>query len=200
MIFLQIFKNMRMEPVDFQPFLTFPPGRVIHHASLADPETWGYYPGQVGLTHDLEDLKFLVGIGFFETTLLKWMVYNGVSKKNGVSNPILWCFQKKWMVYFMENPIKIHDLGGPPLVFFWNTHIALVRFWKGDRGVVPLGKGNMTKSWTAIVKRWVAKYFIWWHAVSKNVRTDNIPVARSLGTKITARRRVLQDASPNKFH
>ncbi len=21
----------------------------------------------------------------------------------------------KWMVYFMENPIQIHDLGGPPL-------------------------------------------------------------------------------------
>ena len=21
----------------------------------------------------------------------------------------------KWMVYFMENPMKIHDLGGPPL-------------------------------------------------------------------------------------
>ena len=32
----------------------------------------------------------------------------GVSKNRGVYPP-------KWMVEIMENPIKIHDLGGPPL-------------------------------------------------------------------------------------
>ena len=30
----------------------------------------------------------------------------GVSKNNGIP---------KWMVYFMENPIKMDDLGGKPL-------------------------------------------------------------------------------------
>ena len=39
----------------------------------------------------------------------------------------IWVFPKiggfppKWMVYFMENPIKIHDLGGTPNL--GNTHI-----------------------------------------------------------------------------
>ena len=37
----------------------------------------------------------------------------GVSKNRGTP---------KWMVYFMENPIKMDDLRGPPL-FFGNTHM-----------------------------------------------------------------------------
>ena len=34
--------------------------------------------------------------------------YMGVSKNRVFLPP-------KWMVYFMENPIKMDDLGGPPL-------------------------------------------------------------------------------------
>ena len=30
----------------------------------------------------------------------------------------------KWMVYFMENPIKMDDLGGNPI--FGNTHFEMV--------------------------------------------------------------------------
>ena len=37
----------------------------------------------------------------------------GVSKNRGTP---------KWMVYFMENPIKMDDLGGFPIIF-GNTHL-----------------------------------------------------------------------------
>ena len=43
------------------------------------------------------------------------------------SKYIIWMFPKnratKWMVYFMENPIKMDDLGGFPPIF-GNAHIS----------------------------------------------------------------------------
>ena len=42
----------------------------------------------------------------------------GVEPKIGGKPP-------KWMVYFMEPPIKIHDLGGKNPYFWFNTHIAV---------------------------------------------------------------------------
>ena len=39
-------------------------------------------------------------------------LYMGASKNRGVYPP-------KWMVYFMENPIKIDDLGGFYHPYFW---------------------------------------------------------------------------------
>ena len=42
------------------------------------------------------------------------VVYMGVEPKIGGKNP-------KWMVYFMEKPIKMDDLGVPQI--FGNTHI-----------------------------------------------------------------------------
>ena len=41
--------------------------------------------------------------------------YMGVSKNKGTP---------KWMVYFMENPIKMDDLGGKPPIF-GNTHTSI---------------------------------------------------------------------------
>ena len=43
------------------------------------------------------------------------------------SSPSIWMFPKigvpqKWMVYFMENPIKMDDLGGNTPIF-GNTHV-----------------------------------------------------------------------------
>ena len=38
----------------------------------------------------------------------------GVSKNRGTP---------KWMVYFMENPIKIDDLGGNTPIFWVDTHM-----------------------------------------------------------------------------
>ena len=43
-------------------------------------------------------------------------IYMGVSKNRGVYPP-------KWMVKIMENPIKIDDLGGTPIL--GNTHIYI---------------------------------------------------------------------------
>ena len=40
----------------------------------------------------------------------------GVSKKKGIP---------KWMVKIMENPIKMDDLGGKNLYFWFNTHIVI---------------------------------------------------------------------------
>ena len=47
----------------------------------------------------------------------------GVSKNRGTP---------KWMVYILENPIKIDDLGGPPLFLVQhpNQLSILVGFWK----------------------------------------------------------------------
>ncbi len=39
-------------------------------------------------------------------------------RKEAISYP-------KWMVYFMENPIKMDDLGGFPPIIFGNTHMIL---------------------------------------------------------------------------
>ena len=47
----------------------------------------------------------------------------GVNPKIGGKPP-------KWMVYFMENPIKVDDLGGNTPYFWFNTHIHLyLRAW-----------------------------------------------------------------------
>ena len=43
-----------------------------------------------------------------EVMPLVWWEHMGVSKNRGILPP-------KWMVKIMENPIKMDDLGGPPL-------------------------------------------------------------------------------------
>ena len=53
------------------------------------------------------------------TKVSSWKLHNhlGVSKNRGVYPP-------KWMVYFMENPIKMDDLGGFPI--FVGTPISRI--------------------------------------------------------------------------
>ena len=48
-------------------------------------------------------------------------IYMGVSKNRGVYPP-------KWMVKIMENPIKMDDLGGTPIL--GNTHIYIWEWGK----------------------------------------------------------------------
>ena len=45
----------------------------------------------------------------------------GVSKNSGTP---------KWMVYFMENPIKMYDLGGFYPYFWFNTHIGISKKYR----------------------------------------------------------------------
>ena len=47
---------------------------------------------------------------------MNFEAYLDVSKNRGTP---------KWMVYFMEDPIKMDDLGGPPL-YFLETPIFLL--------------------------------------------------------------------------
>ena len=63
----------------------------------------------------------------------KWFVKMGVEPKIG-ENPL------KWMVYFMENPIKIDDLGETPL--FLETPRSLTREFK-----VQIVDTKMVSSW-----------------------------------------------------
>ena len=50
--------------------------------------------------------SFTLGPQEAPKSFICFLVDLGVSKNRGVYPP-------KWMVYFMENPIKMDDLGGP---------------------------------------------------------------------------------------
>ena len=81
-------------------------------------------PGQVGgpctvglwQLHSTTRGATLLGYVFFNGKHGLTDSYMGVSKNNGTP---------KWMVYFMENPIKMDDLGVP---LFLETHICKYKY------------------------------------------------------------------------
>ena len=63
--------------------------------------------------------KQVVQVGPCPFVVTNWSqnpTYLGVFKNRGTP---------KWMVYFMENPIKMDDLGGKKPNFWFNTHMVL---------------------------------------------------------------------------
>ena len=73
----------------------------------------------------------------------------------GVEPKIGGFYPPKWMVKIMENPIKMDDLGGPPL-FLENTHFSLNSIWSDTWSMVVYKRSY----YVLFPKKWLD---FWWH-------------------------------------